>query len=570
MIIVLAFFLLLNPIKIFALSNGSVGIMPSSDYGARDWFIYNLNPGETASDYVVISNDSDNEQHVTIHAYDSEPSNIGGFALSGPNSDQKGIGIWLIPEETEATLAPGEVKKVKFTISIPKDADVGEHSGAITVQTAPKELKGSSGISIGTRVGARVYETVPGKIIKKAKLVSFTLTDWMDRGYIQLDLAAKNEGNVTVTPMTRLGIGGWGLEERYKIFHDATVLPKGFELMRNTEVNTNWQWKRPYFGRFTFQAIMEYEDENHEMQKIVTETLSIFIVPWKDAAIVGSVVLFFLILIAIFLILRRKKYSGKGWDEYTVKENDNIMSLAKKYAISWKFLTKVNKIKKPYFLEAGETLLVPGAKTDGKRPVKKELPRSGKKNIRDKVLLIVITLLTTVALVLAIVLFIKSMKNTDEVKNEEPVVTQERTVFGGEENPRAGEDNTGATNTSTTTLPLATTTSPAVEAVPPTTTEPTVKILVDKDKIRIAILNGSGITGYAGKIAEILKNDGYKEITSGNADRFDYVDATIFYLEGFKDTAENIQKLLKNEYANFTLKKEDKQDSAIVVILGKK
>lgn len=562
--LLLLFFVFFSP-PAHALSNGSIGIVPSGEKGTRDWFIYDLKPGETTEDHVVIINYSEVDQYVTVRAYDSEPSNIGGFALSGPNSEQKGIGLWVKLDEEEATLAPGEKKVIRFTITIPETADAGEHSGAVTVQTAPKELKGKSGISIGTRVGARIYETVPGKILKKISLVSFGMTDWEDRGYFQLDLTVKNEGNVTLTPLARLNIAGWGLVKRNKIFHDAT-LQKGFELMRNTEVSTNWQWERPYFGRYNFQVTMEYEDENNVTQKITTETLSIFIMPWRDATILGSILLFALLLIIGWILYRKKKYSGKGWEQYKTKDTDNIMILAQKYAVSWKHIIKVNKIKKPYFLMPGQTVLVPpfvdskGKKTELKSK-KKE------KDIMRWVLLVVITILTTAALIVAIILFVKSMDKEKIEEAPKPVVAQENIMFGsGSVDPQNPE---GLSATSTPATVATPTPIPAVVSdTAATTTDTIIKTPQNKAEITVSILNGSGITGYAGKIANILKEGGYTSVTTGNADSFDYNDATIRYSDGFKETAENIEKLLGAEYEKYVLEKDDNQDNAIIVILG--
>jgi copper homeostasis protein CutC len=51
---------------------------------------------------------------------------------------------------------------------------------------------------------------------------------------------------------------------------------------------------------------------------------------------------------------------------------------------------------------------------------------------------------------------------------------------------------------------------------------PTPKILVDKQAVRIKVLNGSGVSGKASAVKEILKEKGYQEILTGNADSFDY------------------------------------------------
>lgn len=143
-----------------ALSMGGVGIIPSQDKESRDWFILTLKPGETIKDSVVISNTSKDKQTVVLGAYDSELSETGAFALTGSKSEQKSIGKWIKIDTTKITLAPNEKKTIKFTITIPKDAIDGEYSGAVTAAMTPEKPAGSSGVTIGTRVGVRVYVTV--------------------------------------------------------------------------------------------------------------------------------------------------------------------------------------------------------------------------------------------------------------------------------------------------------------------------------------------------------------------------------------------------------------------------
>lgn len=50
---------------------------------------------------------------------------------------------------------------------------------------------------------------------------------------------------------------------------------------------------------------------------------------------------------------------------------------------------------------------------------------------------------------------------------------------------------------------------------------------LDRSKLTIQILNGSGVAGAASKIAELLRGLGYKISSTGNADSFDYIDTSI-------------------------------------------
>ena len=66
---------------------------------------------------------------------------------------------------------------------------------------------------------------------------------------------------------------------------------------------------------------------------------------------------------------------------------------------------------------------------------------------------------------------------------------------------------------------LATTTAdgPKTENRPP----------AQEELVSISVLNGSGISGLAGKVADRLKAAGYTNVSTGNADKFDYTTTLI-------------------------------------------
>lgn len=51
--------------------------------------------------------------------------------------------------------------------------------------------------------------------------------------------------------------------------------------------------------------------------------------------------------------------------------------------------------------------------------------------------------------------------------------------------------------------------------------------IVTTDEVRIKVLNGSGATGLARRVSELLRNEGFAVVHVGNADRFDYTDSYI-------------------------------------------
>lgn len=574
--VILSLFVFLGNVpNIYALTFNGVGIKPAAINGARDWFIYSLGPGESVEDYLEVINDTDEENTIRLAPYDSEPSDTGDFALSGPNSEQKGIGKWVIMEEKEVVLASREKKIIKFKLQMPDDADVGEHSGAITAQsTATIAIKGIGGAAIGTRVGARIYNTVPGEIIRKITIINFTVSENIEKNIFEAYLTAQNEGNISMSPIARLHMDGWGLVSKKEIFHSKVLDDRKWQLLRGAKVDTSWKIPKPYFGKFTLYVSLNYEEKDSVATSISTQKVTIMVIPWRDAYILIAIVLILISMITGLILYKKKKYSGNGWDEYEVKETDNVMSLAQKYHIPWKFLVKVNRIKKPYFLTAGDIILVPliatakestKAKDSTEKPIRKE--KKVKKDRMKGVFLIVIIILTTIVLVLGIAIFIKSIrdgKGSDEldtqviteVKDLPPTPTPEPAKDIKEEIP-GDQISTTTIDTLSTTTPTST---PPIEE----------KIILDKSKVRIQILNGSGTLGLAGVYAKKIIADGFSSVNTGNAKSFDQKDVLIRYVENMKEAADIISKILQEDYKNIILEKVESKDIDVEVTLGSK
>ncbi len=576
---ILFLFLSLAPVQVSALSFAGIGIKPSPINGARDWFIYHLGPGESAEDYIEVLNDTESEQHLLIRPYDSEASNIGAFALTGSNNIQEGIGVWVKMEEEEVTLAPGERKNIKFTITIPENADVGEHSGAITVMASlPKVVSGFNGAAISTRVGARVYNTVPGEMIRKAKITSFAVSENIAKNIYEIFITAKNEGNITISPQASLRVGGWGLLSRTKIFYPE-IIDKEWQLLRGAEVTTNWVWPKPYFGRFTFQAILTYDEKENVPAKLTTETLTVTIIPWRDVYILLATLLGIILIIVGIILYKKKKYSGKGWDDYIVKETDNVMSLAQKCHIPWKLLVKVNRIKKPYFMTAGQVILVP-ADTVAEKSSKSKKTHSHnlrkdplkKKDKMKGVFLVAIIILTTIVLGLGVMIFIKSIKSPPaQDENLAPTIQESPPPRTEEKKPDAAMPAPAQGGASTTTpKALATSTSTITPPIAEDTKPKEVKSPLDKAKVKVSILNGSGTLGLAGVYAKKLGEAGFSSVTTGNAKAFDYKDAEISYKDGQKEAADLILAIMRKDYPKAVSKVAETLDADIVVIVGKK
>src|SRR3989338_6136293 len=389
LIFIFSFFVISAPA--FALSSGGVGGYPAhpdpSIKYSESWFIYNLDLGESKDDALTIFNTTDELQTVKVYAVDSVPSNQGNFALEAEADPKDGIGAWIKLSQDLITLQPGENQEIPFTIAIPQNADVGEHSGGIILQKAQgSQDQLQNGASIVTRVGIRVYETVPGEIKKEIEIKDFNVSLKKlasQPAYYEINLIAQNKGNVSLQPKVTLAIGGWGkikyftrssfdyqkgiiLDLRdFTDFFTGEDLSRNWQLLRDQKVSTNWTWPKPRFGRFTFQANLTYDTEGGQ-KTIDSKKITVWVVPWLEVSVIISLI----VLVLGGIVLKIIFSPTKKWRPYQVEPGDQLVNLAENYGVSWKKVAKVNKLKKP-IVKSGQTILLPLTKREKMKSAKR-------------------------------------------------------------------------------------------------------------------------------------------------------------------------------------------------------
>jgi hypothetical protein len=112
--------------------------------------------------------------------------------------------------------------------------------------------------------------------------------------------------------------------------------------------------------------------------------------------------------------------------------------------------------------------------------------------------------------------------------------------------------------------------------ITPTPTQepsPTEKPQIDKSKVRIQVVNGTGTPGQAGTTVAALKEAGYNEdlIETGNADEFSSTPTTITAREGFEDAANDIKEVLSKTFDTITIdssKLDEGGQFDIIIVTG--
>lgn len=364
---------------------------------SASWFIYSLPIGGIKEDAVEIQNNGAEVQDVIVYAADSTPSSDGGFALKQQVEPMTGIGAWItfypdalpekvvlgsggiielcrfqpppfpapeLPKLSDELVRWCEGKKtvevrldsltkatVPFIVRIPDQVDVGEHAGAVMIQKKATERQAGEGsaINLTTRVGVRVYETVPGDIVRQLAISKFTVTRHPTRPEYTLVLGLQNTGNVSLENVSAIQVADVFFKRRdQKIERTMQALP-GQELVINTD------WPRPVFGRYQFTASVSYKDGD-QTRRFEATPIVIWIVPWREVVIGLGIVLLGLLVWLGWWIRNQRRHKGYSWVKVVVKPGDTVASLAETAGVSWKKIARMNKLKAPYHLTPGQPL----------------------------------------------------------------------------------------------------------------------------------------------------------------------------------------------------------------------
>jgi hypothetical protein len=110
--------------------------------------------------------------------------------------------------------------------------------------------------------------------------------------------------------------------------------------------------------------------------------------------------------------------------------------------------------------------------------------------------------------------------------------------------------------------------TPIVEPTPTATPVSTFK----KDELKIQVLNGSGVSGAAGKAKTLLETAGYKNVDTGNASMSDLSQTEIAIKSDKKDYLDTVIKDIAKSYSAIEATKPLAASSKfdIVITIGKK
>lgn len=354
----------------FAFAAGSLGITvadPNPYSTNKSWFYFQADKDKELTGKVLVKNFGRSEVVANVYPVDAMVNEAGSFVLKFFKEEQKGLGKWMKINTLTVKLGPGEYKEIPFTINVPEDVTPGEYFGGIVAQESSSDASENSevqvnsiGATVQTRVGSRVYLTVPGDVVEDFKWKQFEhATDELgDRRYFKFTF--ENNGNVSFEPSVTLRYYNIFGREIFTSSHDLGVSLPGSII----EPMVLWQ-DVPWFGKYTVKAELKYTRADNGQadqlkEAVLNKQVTVWVIPWKELIGFGVlVVMFFSYWLFRSLHFDRIKENA---DAYVVQQGDNVQDLAKASGVSWRLLVKLNNLKPPFVLEKGQEILIPKKK----------------------------------------------------------------------------------------------------------------------------------------------------------------------------------------------------------------
>lgn len=179
-------------------------------------FVYEVEPGDSFTDAVVVRNIGTAELDLAVYVADAFTTSTGQLDMLPGGQESVAAGTWAQLAADRIVFGPGEEAIVPFEVAVPADALPGDHS--LGIVTSLVSAADGAQIQLDRRLGLRGHFRVAGELIPSVE-VSDVNADYRDswnpfaRGALTLRYTIENTGNVrvggeaqtTITPP--LGIG---------------------------------------------------------------------------------------------------------------------------------------------------------------------------------------------------------------------------------------------------------------------------------------------------------------------------------------------------------------------------
>jgi len=269
-----------------------ISIAPADENGLdnRSRFSYQIEPGQTISDYVRVSNPGSTPITVTVLAADAFNAEDGAYSLVESKVQSTDVGSWVSFTDDQARvtveLEPMEAQIIGFQLDVPADATPGDHAGGIV---ASASVVGEGEIAVERRVATRMYVRVAGDLQPALTLSSFSATHTgglvPTSGAVQVTAVLTNSGNVALSGTVTLSGSTW-----FGIAIGETTEVELLEMLPGSNRTVNYQLaKVPQVGfakpKLLLRSAVDGDAPDPGPLPVVEREAFVWAIPWLALAI---------------------------------------------------------------------------------------------------------------------------------------------------------------------------------------------------------------------------------------------------------------------------------------------
>ncbi|WP_454085877.1 WxL protein peptidoglycan domain-containing protein [Georgenia sp. Marseille-Q6866] len=268
----------------------SVQTADNANGESRPNYQYELVPGQTLDDAIVVTNYSERELTFAVYAADGFLNEAAQLDLLPAGEESEHVGRWVSVAADEVTVGAGEAVSIDFRLTVPPDATPGDYAGGIVTSLGPSDS--GEGVQVDRRLGSRVLLRVGGEL-RPALTISDVEVDhrgsWLpwQPGDATVTFTLENTGNVRLSGAQTVSFAGLlGLGGRSAATVEVEEMLPGSSFERTVELEGVWPMVRTTGTVAVDGAPVGGEDE----RPLAREAFALWTVPWSVLAGLAVVV----------------------------------------------------------------------------------------------------------------------------------------------------------------------------------------------------------------------------------------------------------------------------------------
>lgn len=256
----------------------------------RPNYQYELSPGQTVEDAILVTNYSDRELTFAVYAADGFLNESAQLDLLPAGAQSTHVGAWVTLATDEVTIGAGEAVSIDFRLTVPPNATPGDYAGGIVTSLDPADA--GDGVQVDRRLGSRLLLRVDGEIAPALDISDVRVDhsgSWLpwEPGEATVTFTLENTGNVRLSGTQTVSFSGLlGLGGRSATVVELEEMLPGSVFERTVHLEDVWPLVRTT-GTITVEGAPAGVEEH---RPLAAHDFALWTVPWTGLALLALVV----------------------------------------------------------------------------------------------------------------------------------------------------------------------------------------------------------------------------------------------------------------------------------------